>query len=107
MIRVEPDGAGGARVGGALGPGDAARLRAAAAERGPGVWRLDLDELEIDDGAALAELISALRAVARAGPVELWAAPQMLAHTLYKVGELDRGEIRLVEPRSDEGRLGP
>ena len=37
------------------------------------------------------------------GSVTLVEAPQMLAHSLYKVGDLADGRIVLVMPRSDEG----
>lgn len=64
---------------------------------------LALGELELEDGVAVAELVTALRALAaRAGPLRLCETPQMLAHTLYKVGELDHGAIAVVTTREDE-----
>jgi hypothetical protein len=64
---------------------------------------LDLGELEIDDGPALAELVTHLRALAQEhGAVELHACPQLLAHTLYKVGALRSGRIRLASVREEE-----
>lgn len=64
---------------------------------------LELTELELADGVATALAVTALRALlARVGTLTLVGAPQMLAHTIYKVGMLG-GALRLVEPRSDEG----
>jgi len=56
--------------------------------------QLDMSELEIDEGPALAVVISALRNIA---PCVLVEAPRMLAHTLYKINCQD---IHLQEPRS-------
>ena len=48
-------------------------------------------------------MVNAVRALRdRWGHAELRHAPQMLAHTLYKVGDL-RSRITLVAPREDEG----
>ena len=59
-----------------------------------GVW-LNMADLEIDDGPALAQVISTLRQVA---PGALIEPPRMLAHTLYKINGLKT--IQLVRPRS-------
>ncbi len=64
---------------------------------------LDLADLELDSGLAVVEgvnLITQLRE--RHGPLVLQEAPQMLAHTLYKVGALKRG-ISLKDPRTGSG----
>ena len=64
---------------------------------------LDLLDLDLDDGVAVVEMVNAVRALRdRWGHAELRHAPQMLAHTLYKVGDL-RSRITLVAPREDEG----
>lgn len=64
---------------------------------------LDLSELEIDDGPALARLVTRLRALlAEHGELELHGCPQLLAHTLYKTGELRHGRLRLVSVREEE-----
>lgn len=64
---------------------------------------MDLRELEVDDGPALARLVTRLRALAREhGSLELHACPQLLAHTLYKIGELRHGRIRLASVREEE-----
>ena len=65
---------------------------------------LDLEGLELDSGMAAAhwhDLVRRLRD--QHGSVTLVHAPQMLAHTLYKVGGLLDGRILLQAPRSDEG----
>ena len=54
----------------------------------------DCSELEIEDGPAMAVIVSALRLLV---PCTLIEAPRMLAHTLYKI---DAGNITLVRPRS-------
>jgi ABC-type transporter Mla MlaB component len=65
---------------------------------------LDLEELELLDGIAVAEVVNAIRQVRdRAGRVEIHRAPQMLAHTLYKPGLLGDGSIVLIDPRQEEG----
>lgn len=65
---------------------------------------LDLMDLDVDDGVANARMVDLVRALRdAAGGIVLEGAPQMLAHVLYKVGDLEDGRIRLVAPRSDEG----
>lgn len=64
---------------------------------------MDLSELDVDDGPALATLVTELRALAREHDgLELHGCPQLLAHTLYKAGELRRGHIRLASVREEE-----
>jgi anti-anti-sigma regulatory factor len=65
---------------------------------------LNLHGLDIDDGAALATVVNAIRRLrTRASRLVLIGAPQMLGHNLYRVGLLG-GEhaIELVEMRQDE-----
>lgn len=63
---------------------------------------LDLTDLDLDLGVAVARWVTALRLLRdRHGSVVITGAPQMLAHTLYKVGDLDRGFV-LIRPRVDE-----
>lgn len=92
-------------VEGALSAPAAAHLVAQAATLDlPDTLWLDLSELEVDDGVAVAELINLVRALAaRVTLLTLHDAPQMLAHTLYKVGMLEEGHIRLSQPRQEEG----
>lgn len=64
---------------------------------------LDLSELDIDDGPAMARLVTQLRELARQrGSLCLRDCPQMLAHTLYKIGALSEGLIVLESPREEE-----
>jgi anti-anti-sigma regulatory factor len=64
--------------------------------------QLDLSDLELDDGSAVAETVNAIRELLELAPVLVSNAPQMLAHTLYKVGLLEGGRLTLHEPRADE-----
>lgn len=62
-----------------------------------------MSELEVDDGPALARLVTRLRALVQEhGALELRGCPQLLAHTLYKAGELRSGRIRLGSVRDEE-----
>ena len=61
---------------------------------------LDLDDVDVDDGPELARMVSDLRRQAtelraRGDVLVLRHCPQMLAHTLYKAGVLERGELEL------------
>ena len=65
---------------------------AARAITGP--LRLELGELELLDGVAVARAVTGLRALlARHGALELFEPPQSLAHTLYRVGALEDGRL--------------
>ena len=65
---------------------------------------LDLRELDIEDGVALAACINSLRELrARVHKLVLRCAPQMLGHNLYRTGMLDGpNAIELVDMRLDE-----
>jgi len=63
---------------------------------------LDLAELELDSGGAVAAKVDELRALAAGGRVVLRNCPQMLAHTLYKAGLLRRGDLVLESSRDEE-----
>jgi len=73
---------------------------------------VDLSELDIESGEALAGLITALRAWAQAAcaagarGLRLVEPPQHLAHTLYKIGALQGEAIVLLAPRAEDGHLG-
>ncbi len=68
-----------------------------------GPLTLDLGGLEIADGVAMAELITALRVLlARHGRLLLSPAPQLLAHTLYRVGLLEDGRLSVGALVSEE-----
>lgn len=65
---------------------------------------LELYGLDVDSGGATVAWHTVVRHLRdRHGHVVLVEAPQMLAHSLYKVGDLADGRIALVAPRSDEG----
>jgi anti-anti-sigma regulatory factor len=64
---------------------------------------LDLCGLDIDDGAAIAVAVNAIRQLcARASKLILIAAPQMLCHNLYRIGLLGGHHIELINMREDE-----
>lgn len=95
------------RVEGELSGQEAAALEPAllAAERTlpPGALVLDLDELELVDGVATALAVTAVRRLlACRGALVVLAPPQMLAHTLYRVGALEDGRLRVEHTRSEE-----
>jgi anti-anti-sigma factor len=59
-----------------------------------------VDSMDSESVAVLTELVR--DHVATGAEVTLHQAPQMLAHTLYKIGLLDHAGLTLVDPRSDE-----
>ena len=71
------------------------------------VFEIDLGELDLDPGVAgglmVARWVDELRARMRDhGRVRVYSCPQMLAHTLYKVGLLRDGRLELVGVREEE-----
>jgi hypothetical protein len=67
------------------------------------IVRLDLRDEDADDPLALANRIDELRLLVDAGcTVELASCPQMLAHTLYKVGMLRGGHVVIKSMRAEE-----
>lgn len=86
--------------------GHAVRQDVAALAAGADPIVLDLNDLELRDGSAVAETVSALRALLSGAGLVLENAPQMLAHTLYKAGLLRSGRLRLESPRDEEGVSG-
>lgn len=65
---------------------------------------VDLDDVDTGDGRGVAELTGLVQRARHAGKrITLRRAPQMVAHTLYKVGALEGDRpIVLVEPRENE-----
>tara|TARA_B100000925_G_C21851455_1_gene405937 strand:- start:271 stop:570 length:300 start_codon:yes stop_codon:yes gene_type:complete len=57
---------------------------------------IQMTDVEIEDGPALAEFITTLRALS---PVTLIEPPQMLSHTIYKINAICEDNITLVRPR--------
>ena len=79
---------------------DAAAFRTALTRAGRQSTELDLLDLDLDDGIAVVEAVNAVRELlAHHGVLTLHHAPQMLAHTLYKIGLLESGQLRLISPR--------
>ncbi len=64
---------------------------------------LDFGELELNDGQAVAETVNALRDLSDEQPIVIANAPQMLAHTLYKIGMLTSERLKLITPQVDVG----
>ena len=72
---------------------------------GADLTSLDLEELELLDGSAVALMVDLIRLLLSGSKrVEVLKSPQSLAHTLYRVGML-QGDARLelIEPRQEEG----
>ena len=72
---------------------------------GADLTSLDLEELELLDGSAVALMVDLIRLLLSGSKrVEVLKSPQSLAHTLYRVGML-QGDARLelIEPREEEG----
>jgi ABC-type transporter Mla MlaB component len=64
---------------------------------------IDLAAVDTIDAESIAVLTTLIRSQLALGTeVTLHRAPQMLAHTLYKIGLLDHSGLTLIEPRSDE-----
>ena len=61
------------------------------------IEQIRMRDLEIEEGEAMALLVTLLRQLA---PLRLIEAPKMLAHTLYKIDGLRSFE--LIRPRQDE-----
>ena len=66
---------------------------------------LNLEELELIDGAAVARMVDLIRLLLRgSASVRVLKSPQSLAHTLYRVGMLEGdARLELIEPRQEEG----
>ena len=66
---------------------------------------LDLEELELIDGASVARMVDLIRLLLSVSKrVEVLKSPQSLAHTLYRVGMLEGdSRLELVDPRQEEG----
>jgi ABC-type transporter Mla MlaB component len=64
---------------------------------------IDMAEVDSLDGPTVAVLTDIVRGHLDAGAeVTVVEAPQMLAHTFYKIGLLDHAALTLIDPRSDE-----
>lgn len=66
---------------------------------------IELEDADVEDGVVVTMLVDYLRTTARrVGRVELHHAPQVIAHTLYRVGALSEMPITLIDPREEIGR---
>lgn len=64
---------------------------------------VDLAELELDGPAAVLEAVEVVRTLlAGSGTLTLLHSPQLLAHTLYRVGLLEGAALELVDTRQEE-----
>ena len=72
---------------------------------GADLTSLDLEELELIDGSAVARMVDLIRLLLDGSKrVEVLKSPQSLAHTLYRVGMLEGdARLELIEPREEEG----
>lgn len=68
----------------------------------PDPLRLDLSGFDISDGLAAVAAVDAMRRLARGRRLVLQGAPQLLAHNLYRVGDLEGGSVVLEATRQDE-----
>jgi len=91
----------GLRLAGTLGAENAGSLLERLGEK-PLLQELDLDELEIEGRDAALEAVDAVKGLLEEGPLVLRGAPQILAHTLYRVGLLERGRLTLRDTRQEE-----
>lgn len=65
---------------------------------------LDLSALDLDDPGLCAALAAELRDRGREVRLALIAPPQVLAHTLYRIGAtLGSGAVEIIDPRSEVG----
>lgn len=68
-----------------------------------GRLQLDLLQLDLLDTGSVLGMHKLLRSLAnRFRPLIILHAPQILAHTLYRAGDLQRPGLSLVEPRQEE-----
>jgi len=67
--------------------------------------RVDIELTELDgiDGESVAVMVDIVRGhLTRGANVSVRRAPQMLAHTFYKIGLLSDPRFQLIEPRVEE-----
>lgn len=94
-------------AGGEVPPAEGERFAAALLAAGRGARVVELGELDLADGPTVARVVTVVRSLAEPAGIVLREAPQMLAHTLYKVGGLAAGRVVLEDPRGDErGTVG-
>lgn len=68
---------------------------------------LDLSQADIDDPVGVVRLAEAIRAASRRfARTRLLRPPQVLAHTLYRVGALEGARLQVEDPREEVGFAG-
>lgn len=69
----------------------------------PAISVLELAEFDIEDGVAATHAVNAVRLLqSRVQLLRIEAAPQVLAHNLYRTGLLQDGGLELKDMREDE-----
>lgn len=64
---------------------------------------IDMGEFELEGTQATLEAVDAVRALlTMSGALTLFNSPQLLAHTLYRVGLLEGAGLQLVDTRQEE-----
>jgi ABC-type transporter Mla MlaB component len=64
---------------------------------------IDMEDADVEDSSVATMLVDYIRETAhRVGAVQIVRPPQIIAHSLYRVGALG-GAIQLVEPRQEIG----
>jgi ABC-type transporter Mla MlaB component len=81
-------------------PAFAAEIAALQPMSGP--LLLELADFDIADGMAAVAAVNAVRHLARGRHLVLRAAPQLLAHNLYRVGDLEGSSLVLEATREEE-----
>ena len=72
-------------------------------DTGAGCLDIDLTDLDDLDGQSVAVMVDIVRHALDGGVrVAVHRAPQMLAHTFYKIGLLSQPQFELIDPRQDE-----
>ena len=87
--------------------GRAGRILEALEAEGAREGRVELmmEDAELTDAVSVARMVDGVRLlVGRFEHVRLIRSPQLLAHTLYRVGMIREGApLELIEPREEEG----
>lgn len=68
----------------------------------PALVLLELTDFDIADGMAAVAAVNIVRQLAHGRRLVVRGAPQMLAHNLYRVGDLEGGSLVLDSMREDE-----
>lgn len=103
LERTEREGGALLVFSGVLDAGNPGSLSRLIERQAGGAAFADLAELDLDGAAAVIEAVDAVRAlVGASGRLTLFNSPQVLAHTLYRVGLLEGAALELVDTRQEE-----